>query len=236
MVHQDLRTLMADLEYSVGLVKELAILLEQHPAGPPPPRVDEIVRALSGGTQLMQLPRLLLRAHAEIGEAMGSLRISREMLEAQAIDRLRATHGKLSEVNSTAETAAMAIMNGVDEALGLVEQVNPGDEAGRGAQDRLRTTLMDLYNHLQFQDITSQQIQGVAGQLNSVEQRLTQVARMFEPGSDGDGDGDTDQAQPAAADAHADSTSLAYNPDAVFQHGGARQADVDAAIAAAKTV
>jgi hypothetical protein len=216
-----MHTLMGDLEHGVGLVRELVDHLE---TVAPNTRVGEILDALRERPRFLELPGLLVRAHAELAEAMGSLRSSREMLEAQAIDRLRATHGKLSEVNTTAETAAMAIMNGVDQALGLVEQVNAGDDAGRTAQDQLRAVLLDLYNHLQFQDITSQQLQGVGAQLQTVEDRLQVVAGMFDPraarqevGAEGDS---------------SDSTALAYNPDAVFQQGGARQADVDATIAA----
>lgn len=233
-MHTDnLRSLMTDLELCVGLVRELAELLEQHPEAERSPRVEEIVRTLCGRSRFLQLPRMLLRAHAELGEATGGLRISREMLEAQAIDRLRATHGKLSEVNSTAETAAMAIMNGVDEALGLVDQVDPSSDGGRAAQERLRGALMDLYNHLQFQDITSQQIQGVAGQLSTIESRLTLVAKMFEPGAHPEEVADEVAAAADDADAHG-SQSLAYNPDAVFQQGGARQSDVDATLAQVK--
>jgi hypothetical protein len=228
MTTRILHDLAADLQHGLGLVHQLIVDVEGHRAGAlEEARLEETVRALQNGLRFMELPTLLLRAHAEIGEAVGSLRISRELIEGQTIGRLRLTNGKLGEVNTTAETAAMALMSGVDAALQHVEAIDPDDAAvTAGARDALRDELFGLYGHLQFQDITSQQLQGVAAQLAQLEARLLLVAGLFEPG--------VLAPDASAGELPEDTSALPYNPDAVLHTSQRRQADIDALVASVR--
>ena len=225
MIH-DIRALAAELETSSRLVRQLLDDLESVGGRDDvSPRVHDIVQQLRDRPLFEHLPTMLLRAHAEIGEALGCLRVSREALQAQIIDKLRSTQGKLDEVNSAAESAATALMDGLDSALAKVDALDAADGPdSKPIRDALREELSTLYNHLQFQDITSQQLQGVAANLSAAEDRLDAVAKLFE--------------HPVPADVlgerAVDGTRLAFNGDASMRNAAERKAEADALVAAAK--
>ncbi len=189
------------------------------------PGVRDVLRRILDRPTLVALPTLLLHAHAELGAVMGSLRVSREELRTHVIERLRATHGKIAEVNTTAEGAALAILNGLDSALALLGSLEgmPEEEA-RAVRARLQEELSGLYGHLQFQDITSQQLQGMAANVTAVERHIGAVAQLFEGGDA------PPPPPPGAEDPHA----AAFNPDAHFTDMRERQRQVDEAIRASR--
>ena len=139
--------------------------------------------ALNG---IAEIPQLLLRAYAEINSVLSSLRQSRDVLERTTVEKLQHTHQKLAEVTSATEVAATDILDGLDRALAMVDRLDgeavAGDtEAAAGVRTELRDELFGLMGCLQFQDITSQQLSYAASVLHETEQRLQQLARVFDP-------------------------------------------------------
>lgn len=103
----------------------------------------------------------------------------------------------------------------VTDALGGIQQ---GREAIRHAIDSLRDELNEFFGHLQFQDITAQQLAGVGGLLEDIETRVQSVVTRF--------DG---RAVTAAVGDGKGQLTGAYNADATFDRISARQAAIDAA-------
>src|SRR5690606_39679526 len=71
----------------------------------------------------MDLPRILLRAHAEISQVLESLRRSRGILERTTMERLQKTQSKLREVSSATENVSSGMLDGLDRALALVDKL-----------------------------------------------------------------------------------------------------------------
>jgi hypothetical protein len=192
--------------------------------------VRELVHRLAAQPDLADLPALLLQVHAEIQVVLGGIRSTREAIEAQAVERIRDSRHRLSSVTSTTESAALELLNGLDRSLELInslETQSSGAGSGEGFQ-RLRDQVSALYNHLQFQDITAQQLQGVAQSLSELEHRVRTVTALFDQALHGH------PARPAAALQSASSARLPYNPDATMHHSHADQAMIDAAFKGAR--
>jgi chemotaxis regulatin CheY-phosphate phosphatase CheZ len=180
------------------------------------------VRALESRPNLDDVPRMLGKAHRELMSALGGLRATRQTIQDQAISRLRDTTSKLSEVTTATEDAATSMLDSLDRASAATEALAAdADQPLSGSQqesiDTLRTEIANLFNSLQFQDITAQQISGASERLRDVESRLEVVAGMFA----------THQT------AHASEADLAYNPDATLRDAAARQRVADSVIEAA---
>src|SRR5690348_1540955 len=83
-------------------------------------------------------------------------------LDLSGIDKLQQMHSRLREVSSVAEAATTDILDGLSRVVALVEQLDVAatcsDEQRHEVAASLREELSDLFNHLQFQDITSQQL------------------------------------------------------------------------------
>jgi hypothetical protein len=180
---------------------------------------------------LLGLSDLMARGYAEILGVLDSLRQSRNLLERATVDKLQHTHDKLREVSSATETAATDILNGLDRANVMIDDldaiaVERGDD-DKSAQIRtaLRDELFALMGHMQFQDITSQQLNYASAVLTEMEQRLAAIARVFEPGSLGD---EPPPDQPAVVD----ETPRNYDPEASTKNREERQAIADSIIAA----
>lgn len=151
--------------------EEMVTDLEGHPAG------------------LRDLVKLLIGTYTEIMAVIESLRQSRGLLEQAAMDRLKSTHEKLAEVSSATELAAAGMLDGLDRALGLVDDL-AADESGDSSPpaggertetaDRLREELHQIMNLLQFQDITSQQLGYASGVLMDIEERMVRLVRVFD--------------------------------------------------------
>lgn len=134
---------------------------------------------------LAALPFILDRANAEITAVLGRLRESRTALRQATDEKLQRTHEKLREVTSATEVAATDILDSLDRAGSIVDQLDAEDE-GKGSENAfaLRATLRDeifgMMGALQFQDITTQQLSYASSVLVDLEERLSAVAEMFE--------------------------------------------------------
>jgi len=176
-------------------------------------RIDRVVSGLERRPAgLRDLVEILMTTYSEIMRVIDSLRESRGLLEQAAVERLKSTHRKLEEVSSATELAATGMLDGLDRALELVNHLEPDaesdDEATTSEDDgplwtELREELHTLVNLLQFQDITAQQL-GYAGTvLMDIEDRMTELARIFDlrgMGIDEADDGDRREEQPSRAE------------------------------------
>ena len=114
-----------------------------------------------------------------------SLRSSRNLLEQAAMERLKSTHAKLAEVSSATEMAATGMLDGLDRALVLLDGMEAAaqsheDQDQSTLRDDLREELHTLMNLLQFQDITAQQLGYAGGVLLDIEDRMVELARVFD--------------------------------------------------------
>ena len=107
------------------------------------------------------------------------------MLDSSGIDKLQQMHGHLREVSSATETATTDILDGLGRAAGLVEQLDgpstPTDAERHLMAALLRDELSNVVNHLQFQDITGQQLKHIGNLLADMNRRITQVVKIFSP-------------------------------------------------------
>jgi hypothetical protein len=180
------RELLRDSEATLRIVDTLLDeLRDSEPTRPlESDRVVELLDELtSRPTGLSALPRVLLHAFAEVSSALEALRLSRSVLEQATFERVQRTQEKLREVSSATEVAATDILNGLDHAVQLTDRLDAlaSDGAGEalGVRAELREELFRLMGCLQFQDITSQQLQYAASVLGDIESRLAAVAALF---------------------------------------------------------
>jgi chemotaxis regulatin CheY-phosphate phosphatase CheZ len=126
---------------------------------------------------------VLQRVSAEIGQVMHTLRDSRTALHSVALVELHHSSAKIQEVSSAAETAATDILDSVDRAQGMVDQLDQletNDSEGAVAiRASLREELFGMMGALQFQDITAQQLGHVSSMLADIEQRLLSVTTLL---------------------------------------------------------
>jgi hypothetical protein len=219
------RVLASELETTLKLLAQLITELEsRREEWKGSGVVRQLVSTLAARPNLAELPAVLLRAHAEISEVLGGIRLTREAIEAHAVDRIRDTHTRLSNVTSTTESATLELMNGLDRSIELVnslEQQSNGSASPEGYQ-LLRDQVSALYNHLQFQDITAQQLQGVSQSLLDLEVRVAAIAALFDPTT-----GAVARDQLGREPWSSSSAHLAYNPDATMQRTVADQHMID---------
>ncbi len=187
-------------------------------------RVQEILDTLRRRPDLNALPRVLLAAYTTISDALSGIRLTREAIHTHTVQRLHDSHNKLNEVSSATESATMEMMNGLDRSLAIIAELEQGKVSDPAAFDRLRDEVNGMFNHLQFQDITTQQLAGVAQFLDDIELRIAGVVGLFDTALGGPGPED-----PGAPAARLDSRNLAFNPDASLNETEARQAMIDAA-------
>jgi chemotaxis regulatin CheY-phosphate phosphatase CheZ len=177
------------------------------------------------------LPALLERASGEITAVLTSLRQSRDALTQTSVERLAQTNEKLREVTSATEVAATDILDSLDRAGQIVDALDAEDGApAEGGEERrgpalrgqLRDEIFGMMAALQFQDITTQQLNYASSVLVDVEARLTQLAHLFESGST------SATATAAAALGRAPEIDAAtFDPNATTRHAETRQALAD---------
>ena len=151
-------------------------------------RVDRMMDDIEARpTGLKDLVSTLVKTYSETMVVIDSLRKSRGLLEAAAMDRLKSTHQKLAEVSSATEVAATGMLDGLDRALVLVDQMeaesastNSDSETMAEHREGLRDELHTLMGLLQFQDITSQQLGHTSTVLRDIEDRLVRLAEIFD--------------------------------------------------------
>jgi hypothetical protein len=139
-----------------------------------------------GPSALVSLPALLERVTAEIQMVLTSLRDSRDALETATVEKIQLTTEKLREVTSATEDAATNILDSLDRAQALVDDLDAADEANdresaRTTRDLLREEIFGIMGSLQFQDITSQQLRYASSVLTDTEERLLALAKLFDP-------------------------------------------------------
>lgn len=136
---------------------------------------------------LADLPNILEQANAQILNVLARLRESRAALQTTALEKLQTTHEKIREVTSATEDAAINIMDACDRATQMVDELDgidaeptPDRERAAGIRGTLRDELFLMMGALQFQDITSQQLAHASSVLVEMEQRLLEVAKLFD--------------------------------------------------------
>jgi len=173
-----------------------------------------------GPSVLVSLPALLERVTAEIQTVLASLRDSRDALETATVEKIQLTSEKLREVTSATEDAATNILDSLDRAQALVDDLDAADEANdresaRTTRDLLREEIFGIMGSLQFQDITTQQLAYASGVLTEMEERLGAIARLFDPA-----------ASTARGPAQAPDPKT-FDPNATVWHAETRQALAD---------
>jgi hypothetical protein len=111
------------------------------------------------------------------------------VLDTSGIEKLQQMRGRLHEVSSATETATTDILDGLGRAVVLVEQLDSAatlsDAQRHQMAASLREELSGLSNHLQFQDITSQQLVHIGALLGDMRSRLSEVVSIVGPTSTG---------------------------------------------------
>jgi chemotaxis regulatin CheY-phosphate phosphatase CheZ len=136
---------------------------------------------------LADLPIILERANSQIRAVLTHLRETRQALQSSTFEKLQTTHDKIREVTSATEDAAINIMDACDRANQLVDELDAIDAAeqpDRAKATEVRAVLRDelfmMMGALQFQDITSQQLAHASSVLVEMENRLADVASLFD--------------------------------------------------------
>ena len=135
---------------------------------------------------LAALPFILERANHEIQSVLANLRDSRDALQTATVEKLQHTSDKLREVTSATEVAATDILDALDRAQGMIDELDAADaandrEKGQHTRDLLREEIFGMMGCLQFQDITTQQLAYASSVLTDMEDRLLQIAKLFDP-------------------------------------------------------
>ncbi len=174
---------------------------------------------------LSDLPAILERANSQILNVLSRLRETRAALQNSALEKLQSTHDKLKEVTSATEDAAINIMDACDRASQMVDELDALDaapELDRAKAGEIRGTLRDeifmMMGALQFQDITTQQLNHASSVLVEMEQRLLDVAKLF------DVNGDASELAGRAYDVVDNGT---FDPNATTHNAEGRQALAD---------
>ncbi len=197
------------------------------PAEPPPPPLPSLEDV---ETMLPLLPGMFVRAMGEVQALLASIRTGREHIRTATTDRLAHTSEKLDEVSSATGKAALDIMHALERAIAKVDQLDSDAvladaHRGRAIRIEVKDDLFEVIGHMQFQDITSQQIMHVQSLLGEMEQRLTDIANLFDQHTDGHG-----TRRPAPPHARPASRTAAYDEHATLSGADARQALADALV------
>ncbi len=171
---------------------------------------------------------ILKRGYHDIAGVLESLRHSKSLLERATLDKIARTGEKLREVSSATESAATDILNGIERATTIVDDLDACDETGdrdgaRALRGALRDELFALMGHMQFQDITSQQLAYASAVIEDIEVRLEAVAHLFELPLHAA----TESGVSPAAAAH-------FDPEATISGRVERQAVADEIVAASR--
>ncbi len=174
---------------------------------------------------LADLPGILERANAQILAVLTRLRETRAALQNSALEKLQSTHDKLKEVTSATEDAAINIMDACDRASQMLDDLDTIDaapEPDRAKAGEIRSGLRDeifmMMGALQFQDITTQQLSHASAVLVDMEQRMLDVARLFDSNLD---------FNLMSGEAKPGPDEQTYDPNATTQNAEGRQALAD---------
>jgi hypothetical protein len=176
------------------------------------------------------LPAIFVRAMGEVHAMLASIRTGREHIRAATTERLAHTNEKLDEVSSATGKAALDIMDALDRAIAKVDELETEDvlaDAAKGNAIRgdLRDELFAVMGHMQFQDITTQQIMHVQSLLAEMETRLGDIANLFDHQS-----GDAGPPPPPAASHRHEKDAHSFDPNATLADAETRQALADSLV------
>lgn len=234
MANERASELMYDTASTLRLLDaELGELAPRRPGEPASwPSADTVATAIGATDRVLPLlPALFVRAMGEVHAMLASIRTGREHIRAAATERLAHTNEKLDEVSSATAHAALDIMDALDRAIAKVDELETEDviddkDKGNAIRVDLRDELFAVMGHMQFQDITSQQIMHVQSLLAEMETRLSEIANLFDHQS---GDSATTGPAPVIAernkkDAHS------FDPNASLADAETRQALADSLV------
>ncbi len=207
---------------------------EERPALTQQLRID-LVPPAEESVGFAGLADVLAQGYTEIVGVLHALRQGRVQLERAAVEKTHPSHDRLLAVSSATETAATDILNGLERANALVDDLDayagehgePGDR-GRSLRTSLRDELFAVIGHMQFQDITSQQLVYASAVLTDMEARLAHLARICDPAVYG-------ITLPANAPAQPPVAPVPVDPNASTQNRAERQAVADAIVATSAT-
>jgi len=183
--------------------------------------------------QVSGIVEILQHANGEIGQVLSTLRESREALQVASVQQIHRSADKLRDVSNATEHAATSILDGLDRAHALVNELERLEgsvaDADSGAghdpasvRGQLRDELFGMMGALQFQDITNQQLDYVATMLAEVDRRLLAIAGLLDGGH-------AHAAQIAATEsAPRPAAQSTFTESASLRDGPARQAEADA--------
>lgn len=187
---------------------------------------DRVISYATPTLSLSELPQILEQANAQILSVLSRLRESRAALQTTALEKLATTHEKIREVTSATEDAAINIMDACDRATQMVDELDtidsdpaPDREKAAGLRSTLRDELFLMMGALQFQDITSQQLAHASAVLVEMEQRLLDVARLF--------DSNVDHVRVMSEGGSGVPDEATYDPNATTLNAEGRQALAD---------
>ena len=200
--------------------------------------VPTAAAAAIGATErvLPLLPALFVRAMGEVHAMLASIRTGREHIRAATSERLAHTNEKLDEVSSATAHAALDIMDALERAIAKVDELETDDviaDASKGNTIRgeLRDELFAVMGHMQFQDITSQQIMHVQSLLTEMEGRLSEIANLFDHQA---GDA-SESTPPPVVSARFERDAHLFDPQATLADAEARQALADSLVGRGNT-
>lgn len=178
-----------------------------------------------------QVPEVFVAAMREVHAMLASIRSGREHIRSAATERLALTSERLDVVSSVTEHAARDIMDALERAVAKVDALESPDvlvnrDRSQVIRSDLREELYTVMSHMQFHDITSQQIMHVQSLLVEMETRLTDIASLFDRPASGRVDAGSYRGLPQRAAA----PSLTFDPDATIANAEARQALADALV------
>ena len=224
--------LLYDSEAALRLVdsaiEDLRDATPRHAGAPADPTNGGSIRDIINGSAplgLIGLSHVLARSYTEIVSVLGSLRESRNVLQRTTVEKIHHTHEKLREVTSATETAATDILDGLDRAVAMVNDMDTkaaeGDAAaGAELRNKMRDELFSLMGCMQFQDITTQQLNYASSVLTEMESRLAELAHILDPAAFG-------APAPAAPPPPAATGPVNFDPAASVENAEARQAVAD---------
>lgn len=224
MTHSRAEEVLYDSEAALRLVDaEVARLRQQDglsEAAAPVKAAVQGLESFDSKPAIVLLPAILNKATEEIRTLLTSLRHSRSALESATVGRLATTHDKLKQVTNATEVAATDILDGLDRAQALIDKLDAAEgdaDTSRDLRNQLRDELFTATTHLQFQDITTQQLNHAAKVLVEMEERLAEVARVIDPTAHGYVPDPTRAAPDAAT----------FDPNATIKNADERQAVAD---------
>lgn len=138
-------------------------------------------------SNLADFVSLVVQGYSELNRVLVSLKQSRDALEKSSVEKLQHTHDKLKEVSAATEVAATDILNGLERASTMVDDLDAAatgeasDSPAPGIRNALRDELFALMGHMQFQDITSQQLSYASAVLTEMEARVQRLVGILHP-------------------------------------------------------